>query len=374
MKQLFRKIRKSHYSYQNLIEINIFKSSLLKNIEYFSKLTGLKIAPVLKSNAYGHGLIGTAKAIDHLQLPFFVVDSYYEALILKNENIKNTILIAGFTHIENITKSNLKNIIYTISSVDQVEKLEKLQKRKVLVALKFNTGMNRQGIKVSDAAYVLKKLIKHKNIIIHSIYSHLADPENENFLNSQLEQWRKLYEIVEYQQKPRPLFHLAATSSSYHTNKFKSDILRLGIGLFGLHPILKDQENLTPSLEMFSLLTEVKNVKKGEYIGYNGTYITQEDIKVGIVPAGYYEGIDLRLSNKGFLYYQDKPCQILGRISMNMSVINLSNINAKIGDKIEIISKDMQKLNSFYQIAKNFKIIPYELMVKIPSSIKRNYI
>jgi alanine racemase len=356
------------------VNINIYQNNLLFNYNFYKKLTKLSIAPVLKSNAYGHGLISIAQLFDNFLLPFFVVDNYFEALILKNAKIKNKILITGYTDVKNILQNKLKNTIYSVGNIDQLNYLINHCHTKTYIDIKVDTGMNRQGLILSDYFKVLARIKENKYIILHGVFSHLADIKNNLLLQKQIKNWNliqkytnKLYSNV--------LFHLGSTSSAGIVNSFKSDVLRLGLGLYGYDTNVTNSLDIKPALEMISILTNIKVVSNGDLVGYNSTFKANQRMVLGIVPVGYYEGVDLRLSNNGYFYYQQIPCKIIGRVSMNITTFDITKVNKpKIGEKIEIISKNANKKNSIMNICKQINTIPYEILVKIPINLKRNFI
>jgi len=372
MRAILKLYRKHKYNYKNLVKINIYKNNLLFNYSYFKKLTKLLIAPVLKSNAYGHGLVEIAKIFDKFLLPFFVVDNYSEAFILKNENIKNKILIAGYTDIKNILKNKLKNIIFSVGNIEQLNYLIINCTKKTYIDIKVDTGMNRQGLILNDYFKVLLKLKENKNLILHGVFSHLADINNKALLKKQIKNWN-LIQANTNKFYSNLVYHLGSTSSAGIVNTFKSNVLRLGLGLYGYDPNLINSTDIKPALEMNSTLTNIKKVNKGDFIGYNSTFKASQRMVLGIVPVGYYEGVDLRLSNNGYFYYKQTPCKIIGRVSMNISIFDITKVNKpKISEEIKIISKNKYNKNSVINICKQINTIPYEILVKIPLNLKRN--
>ena len=372
MRSILKLYRKYNYNYQNLVNINIYKDNLIFNYNYFKKLTKLLIAPVLKSNAYGHGLISTAKIFDKFLLPFFVVDNYSEALILKKAKIRNKVLIAGYTDIKNILQNKFTNTIYSVGNIEQLNYLIRNCTTKTYIDIKVDTGMNRQGLVLKDYFQVLRKIKQNKKLILHGVFSHLADINNKLLLKKQIESWN-LIQVYTNKLYSNIVYHLGSTSSASRVDSFKSDVLRLGLGLYGYDINLTNYKSIKPALEMISILTNIRTVNKGEFVGYNSAFKTKKPMILGLIPVGYYEGVSLKLSNTGYFYYQKMPCKIVGRVSMNISTFDISKVNkAKIGEKIEIISKNSNNKNSIMNICKQINTIPYEILVKIPLNLKRN--
>lgn len=176
-----RQIKKYFSSYSPSIRVLIAKENILHNLEVYKRnYSDFEFAPVLKSNAYGHGLIQIAKILDKENLPFFVVDSLYEAKILKHNHIQTRILIIGYTLIENILNNKSTRIVYTISSLEALKILNEKVKRRIQIHLKIDTGMHRQGLLISELEQAIDILKNHKYLSLEGICSHLADADNKD--------------------------------------------------------------------------------------------------------------------------------------------------------------------------------------------------
>lgn len=378
IRNFFRRFRKSLLDYEPLVRIKISRSTLLHNYEVFSNIqSDTKIAPVLKSNAYGHGLISIAKILDIKNTPFFVVDSYYEALILRNENIKTPILVIGYSFLSNIIKNTDKNIIFTLSTPHQVREIADTLKQPQTFHIKCDTGMNRQGIRYEDIDYVVSLIQSNKNISIDGVCSHLADADVENSLHVERQKtiWNTIVPVFRSKFSTICYFHISATAGTQYIKQFDSNVVRLGIGLYGFDPIPERGLNLTPALEMFSVVVGIKTIKRGEFVGYNATFSADKEMKIAIIPVGYFEGIDRRLSNSGVVYIQNIACPILGRVSMNMISVDVSSVlNIKEEDEVCVISRVAQNKNSIASMANICGTIPYEILVGIPERLRREVI
>jgi len=354
-----------------LIEITLSKKALLNNLRAFQKLNNTKeIAPVLKSNAYGHGIIQIADILEEEKLPFYIIDSYFEAKELRNNYIKTPLLIIGYVRIENINTSKLKDIIYTISSIE----LLMLINSETRIHLKIDTGMKRQGVTLAEKELAIGIIKRNKNIILEGICSHLSDADNKeaSFTEEQISIWNNLVKEFREEFPNIKYWHISATVGQVFTN-IDSNINRLGIGLYGL--INMKNMDLKPVLEMKTIITDIKNIKVGDSIGYNRTFIANQKMRIAITPIGYYEGIDRRLSNRGYMKVENRYCPILGRVSMNITVINIDGLSdTKIGDEVIVFSSDKDDRNSIRNIANICNTITYEIVVHIPQHLKRTVI
>ena len=376
LREILTAIRKRKFDYRPLVEVLVYRENLLHNLRVFREASPeLKIAPVLKSNAYGHGLKEVAATVDGERAPFLVVDSYYEALILRNERIESDILIIGFTAPENIYKNKLKNLAFTITGLEQLREIEKNLRAPAGLHLKIDTGMRRQGISPSEINEAITLINRNSNIGLLGICSHLADADNpdESLTLGQIEQWNKIVDVFKANFSGIKYFHLSASAGVKFAGKINANVMRLGLGLYGIDP--NGKLNLKPALEMRAIIGGVKDISAGSGVGYNFTYRAFKRTRIATVPVGYFEGVDRRLSNRGFFKVGNIFCPIVGRVSMNISTIDVSAIpNIRMDDPVIVVSSDSADKNSVENIARACGAIPYEILVHIPQGLRRSVV
>ena len=392
MKDLLTKLSRRRFPYEPLITIEISRSRLIHNLNEFKKMAPKSesfpegaVAPVLKSNAYGHGLMEVAQALKHEDVPFFVVDSYFEAIALRSGGFKSALLIIGYTRPEIIARSRLKNIAFTVTGMETLEHLPQENRRAMRIHLKLDTGMRRQGIMPEQADRAIEIIKANNSIVLEGLCSHLcdADDADESFTESQIHIWNRVA------QKFRDVFHsslkythLAATDGHYFGHDIEANVSRLGIGLYGLseNAVLTSKLDLRPVLEMKTIVTGVKHLKEGETVGYDRTFKATTDMTIATVPVGYFEGVDRRLSNNGIILIGTNrvQCPIVGRVSMNITSVDVSKVaghgdttGIKIGDTAVVISNNAADPNSIVSMAQKCGTISYEVAVKIPGHLKR---
>lgn len=373
MNKIIKKLREIKYPYNPLVRVDIFKENIFHNlIEFSQHCNNAQVAPVLKSNAYGHGLVIIANLLDSRELPFFIVDTFYEALVLRTNSIKTRILIVGYTRPDNIYKKLIKNISYTITSFDQLMEISVNISRKFTFHLKIDTGMHRQGLLVSEFDQAIEIIKNNKYLVMEGLCSHLADASNNYFSLFQINVWNKLVNMVKKELPDTKYFHLAATTGAIYSNKIKANICRIGSGLYGVYPQSDCKFNLKPTLSLRSIITSIKSINPGDKVGYSCTFTAQKPMKIATVPIGYHEGVDLRLSNKGFFKVNNEFCSIIGRVSMNITTIDVSDVKqVKVGDEVIAISELEGDINSVKNITKTIRSIPYEVLVKLPPQLRR---
>ena len=371
---LLRKLRKGRFSYTPLVEVRVSRGALLHNLRAFWSIkSGLAIAPVLKSNAYGHGLIEVANIVDDANVPFLCVDSYFEALVPRNEGIRSPILIIGYTPLDTILKNQLKNIAFAIISSDELYRLAKNARVPVTIHLKIDTGMHRHGVKESGVNEALGLIKANPRIKLQGIYTHLADadtPESAH-ASKQIGVWNEIVQRFRESFANLAYYHCAASAGGHLSNNIDANVLRLGIGLYGMN-VSPSPLQLQPALEMITRITSTRTLKKGEAVGYNATFTAPRDMAIASIPVGYYEGVDRRLSNKGAVMIRNTPCPIVGRVSMNITSVDVSHLpDVKLDEPVVVISRRASDPNSVENIARACETIPYEILVHIPAHLRR---
>lgn len=356
----------------NMIELS--NKALRCNYNYYKKIhPESMVCPVLKSNAYGHGLKKIAQMCDGLGAPYLVVDSYYEVLELKKIGIKTPSLVIGYTHPDNYKNMRFGNVAITVLDKETIEALGKLRK-KITIHLKVDTGMHRQGIPFNELESALELIKKYKKLKLEGLCTHLADADNQKsnvFTRGQVVEFKKALKIAEKHGFDIKWKHISATSGAGKIFAKDFNMIRLGLGLYGDSSV-KDFKKLKPVLTLTSTIIDIKKLKKGDCVSYGCTFTAPKDMKIGIIPAGYYEGVDRRLSNKGTVYYGKTQCKIVGRVCMNLTMIDLSNAKrARKWDKVTVIGNNLLLKNSARHIAEICKTVTYTIWTHIAPTIRR---
>jgi alanine racemase len=337
----------------NRIEIDAER--MLKNFDEVKKKSGTEVWPVLKANAYGGGLEQVAKILRARKYRYAVVDSYYEALRIWRVS-RQKILLIGSLQPSNYSKINWRRAALMVSDISQIWDLVTLGK-KVKIHLKINTGMNRQGIEVEEILEALKVIAGSENIELEGLMSHLADTNDSVWTKDQEEKFAEAIDIVKRTGfKPR-YYHLAASGGIGKIAIKELNAVRVGVDLY------------KGAIRLVSKIVKVRQVAVGERISYSGTYKFKKGSWVGVIPVGYYEGLDRRLSNKGYIKYNGEYYPMVGNICMNMCLVNFGEIKPNLYDEVEVIGQSGQ--NSIEEMAKIVGTIPYEVMVKLNESVRR---
>ncbi len=362
--------------------VELDKGAIKKNVKTFQGIVkkGTAVMSVVKSNAYGHGLIPFTKEVVKNGIKFLGADSFEEALEIRGAGIKTKIMVFGYVSPFYFTEAAQKNISVTISNFQTLEAFAKA-KKKPNIHIKVDTGLGRQGFLKEDMEKVLSILKASKNIPLEGVYSHLAvgeDLAGREYTMKQtaeLNEWEKEINALGF----KPMKHISATSSTMFFPELHFDMVRIGIGMYGLWPSRETKEalghkyTLHPVLSWKAIITEIKKIKKGVSIGYDLTETLSRDSVLGIVPIGYWHGYPRLLSGKGVFNVNGKAVKIVGRVSMDMVVIDLTDVKAKVGDEVAIIGGDYGHYAEADMMAQDSDTINYEITTRINPIIKRFY-
>ena len=317
--------------------IEIDTQAIKANSAAFRNLIGpkVKMMAVVKSNAYGHGLVDFSKRAVEYGADWLGVDSITEGLRLRREGITIPILVLGYTLPEMIEQAVEGGISITVSHLSHLDAIEKLNlPKKVNIHVKVDTGMYRQGFIETGRDEVLKKLSELKDRVeVQGLFTHFSSAKNPAFPNytqgqiKKFEEWRKAFLDAGY----TPIIHAAATSGTILFPEAHYDMVRIGIGMYGLWPsaetkaFAEDRLPLKPVLSWKTVIGETKQLPKGSKISYDGTETLARDSVVAVCPIGYWHGFSRKLSSIGRVLVNGKRAKVLGRVAMDMIVIDLTD-------------------------------------------------
>lgn len=366
----------------------ISKSSLKNNYHIFRKLIDEKclLMAVTKSNAYGHELVDYVKTMSEFGVDWLGVDSITEALTLRKKGIKKPILVLGYTLPINFKAAINNDISLTISGWENLDNLQKLSAsaKKLNIHLKIDTGMHRQGFQLDEVPRVAQALKRLTSIInIEGVYTHFAsakDPESPQDTKAQIKKFNQAIKILE-KAGLKPLRHAAASGGTILYPQAHYDLVRVGAGLYGFWPSKEAKKkyskllHLEPGLSWKTIVCEIKTIPKGERVGYDFTQTLARKTVIGVCPVGYWHGLPRSLSSSGSVLVNGKRAKILGRVSMDMITIDLTDIiNVAVGAEVTIIGKDKNEEITAEEIADLCGTTNYEILTRINPLIKRIYV
>lgn len=372
--------------------IEISKENLIHNIKQFRSLLkgDTKIAAVIKANAYGHGDKEVVQILNSY-VDYFQVDDIDEFERIKKVAQK-PILILGYLNEDGIKIAVKSKAIITSFDLIHLLKINYLArglKTKAKVHIAVDSYLGREGILPSQVGIFILEIKKLKNIELDGIYSHFANIEdtmNRTHAEKQIEMYHKCVDIFRSNGFPKIKTHISATSGILvYENCLRRQggnnlhsIVRLGIGLYGMWPsehleyLNKNKITLKPILRWITHVAQVKTLPANHPIGYGLTYITKKITKVAVIPQGYSDGLTRSLSNNGEVLINGKKAKILGRVAMNMTVVDASNIKDILSeDEVVILGKQGKNEITAEQIAKESGTINYEVTTRISALLPR---
>ncbi len=363
----------------------IYLDNIAYNVKQLKKISNSKhFMAVVKADGYGHGAVQVAKTAlangaDHLGVA--LID---EAIELRNSGIKAPILVLGYTSPKDGESLVEYDIAQTVYSFEQAKGFSiKAQKSKnvIKIHLKIDTGMNRLGFQINDEELTnIKRLFNLKGIKVIGAYTHFADADdrNSNFTNLQYDSFINFVDKIEKECKIKLLKHCANSAAIIDYPFTHLDMVRAGIGIYGLYPnlIMQDKVSLKPAMGLKTKVAHLKKISAGQTISYGRTYSTNDERNIATLPVGYADGYNRLLSNKGKVIIKDGYAPIVGRVCMDQLMVDVTNIeNVRVDDEVILFGNNQNgKEISVDVIAELLGTINYEIVCMIGKRVPRVYV
>ncbi len=359
-------------AYRTWIEVS--RSALLWNFGQFQRFFDNQalIAPVVKANAYGHGAPWVIKTLKPRQIWGFCVAYGQEALALKPLLNKHRLLVLSAwqpAELPRLIAYGAHLVIWNKASARLVADAARRLGRRANVHLKIDTGTSRIGLRPTQVAISMKYLQTQPWLRMTGLFSHYADSENAS-LRFARQQRQRFIQIS----KPYavPFRHLACTAASLRLPLDQTDFVRLGIGLYGLWPspatAAANRVILKPVLAWKTRVLQIKRVRAGTTVGYDRTYRVSRNTRLAILPIGYADGYDRRASNASWVVINHQPCPVRGRVSMNLTVVDVGPTAAvRPGTVATLIGRGV----SATELAESWQTINYEVVSRLHPAIPR---
>ena len=363
---------------------NIYISSLaiLSNFDLFLKLSpGGFVIPVLKSNAYGHGLEQVATILKERNFPYIAVDGYFESLRI-HEISKQPVLVMGAIKSVNYVNINPRNNAFVVHDLATLKAMGDTRKS-FKIHIELETGMSRHGVRINELKDFLNLIKKYSNLLVEGVMTHLADadnPKSDKFVEQQTKKFDIGVEMIINAGFKLQYIHIAQSAGSTKTKSNYANTIRIGLGLYGITPLDKSDSNaakldrLRPALTLTSTISKLLEINRSESVGYGRTFIAKQKCQIGVLPLGYYEGLPRTLSNIGKVKLKNQYLPIVGRVCMNHTMIDITGTKAKINDEVTIISSDPKDDLCINQLCQNNKLFNYGLLVSLNQTIRRTII
>ncbi|WP_047548941.1 alanine racemase [Psychroserpens sp. Hel_I_66] len=359
---------------ETILEIDL--KALKHNFEYIkSKLkSDTKILAVVKAFAYGSDANTIAVFLQDLEVDYFAVAYVSEGVALRNAGVIVPILVLHpqAVNFKMLIENCLEPSLYSAKILNEFIAIASEEKQKNYpVHIKFNTGLNRLGFRESDIDAIVSITSRSSSIRVKSIFSHLAESENLDdtaFTKNQIDSFKNISKRFTKAIGYQPMLHLANTSGILNYTDAHLDMVRTGIGLYGFGNSEKENKNLLPMATLKSVVSQIHTIEKGESVGYNRAYKSDNLKKTATIPIGHADGIGRQYGNqKGFVTINNKPAPIIGNVCMDMIMVNVTDIDCKEGDEVVIFGKETDA-SAF---AKSANTISYEIITAISQRVKR---
>lgn len=350
--------------------------AIAHNYRHAKSKTASQVICVIKADAYGHGAVKVARRLEEEGCSFFAVSSIEEALELRENGITSSILVLGYILPSRICEAVENNISFACASYDFAKEVCGLEfsGKKARIHIKLNSGMNRTGFGIcggfgEDFRQSLELISKNENIIVEGVFSHFAVAEcDEEFSSLQADRVLEAVKLVkEYGIRPE-IIHVCNSAGTENYPEMHFDAIRLGIHLYGYE---SNDKGFLPAMDFFTRIVDIHTLHEGDGVSYGLDYVAEKDTTIAVVGAGYADGVLRCLSGgKGCMLVGGVRCPIIGRVCMDMTMIDISGVpDAKVGDVVTIWGKDLPCSEQ----AKNAGTISYELLCDIFPRVKRIY-
>jgi alanine racemase len=337
------------------------------------------IIAVVKANAYGHGAPQVARALEDAGAAMLACADIEEAIVLRQAGVRVPILIFGALSVSDLDGIFEHDLTPTISTPSAARALQMAAARHRVTLhchLKIDTGMNRLGFRHDNIAGTLPEVAASANLAIDAVYTHFAtadDPEHPLFAEQRARFERVLERLprLGIQTKIR---HAANSAALLRDQRTWYDYVRPGLLLYGVvPPPLAATIPLRPALSLHSRIVAVKGLRPGEGSGYGIKTTFDHAVTLAVVPAGYADGLDLRLAGHGFMLVRGRRRPIVGSVCMDMSMIDVTGTDVAPGDEVVIIGEQGDASLGVRETAAAVGTIPYELLCRVGSRIQRVY-
>ena len=361
-------------THETVLEINL--NAISHNLNFYkSKLKPTtKMMVMVKAFGYGNGGFEIAKLLEHHNADYLGVAFADEGIALKNSGIKMPIMVLNpeTTSFSAIIQHQLEPEIYSLKGLNSFLQLAKQKKLSDFpIHIKLDTGMHRLGFEEETIADLISVLKDNKYVKVKSILSHMATSdamEHSNFALSQIDLFEKLSSKIISELQINPIRHILNTSGISNFSQAQYDMVRLGIGLYGVSNDANEQRFLENVGTLKSIISQIRTIEKGESVGYGRRFVAQKTSIIATIPIGYADGISRHWGNGlGFVTINNQKATIIGSICMDMLMVDITELKCQEGDEVVLFGTNPTV--SF--IAEKLETIPYEILTSISQRVKR---
>lgn len=361
--------------HDTVLEVNL--NAMVHNLNYYrSRIpSGTKIMAMVKASGYGTGTHEIAHILNFHHVNYLAVAYTDEAIELRNHGIQLPMMVmnAEATAYDVLVEKKLEPVIYNFENLFLLIDHQKNGGNIPPIHIEIDTGMHRLGFDANKIDELIEVLKKEPQLDIRSIFSHLAasdEPEMDAFTQQQIETFKNITHQIEQAIGKTCMKHIANSAGASRFPQASFDMIRLGVGLYGVGASEAEQAKLQPVISLFSTIAQISTIKKGESVGYGRSYIAEKEMTIATVPIGYADGYRRSLGNgKGKMFVNGQPAQVVGRVCMDMTMIDITGLQVELGEKVEIIGEN----HPIEVFARSMDTIAYEVLTSISQRVRRIY-
>ena len=374
----------------NQVWVEVSESAYAANLRFFRRLIGpeVELSAVVKSNAYGHGFETVAALAARHGADSFCVHSLDEALRLRRAGFSQDVLIMGpvpLARLGEVVAAGFRVVLFTRDSARRLAELT-AEGGRVRVHLKLETGTYRQGIDEDELPAFADFLARHPRLVVDGAYTHFANVEDttdHEYAERQLERFNDAIERLRAVGVDPAIRHAACSAATLVVPRSHFEMVRIGISQYGLwssketylsyrldHP--GAEAVLRPVLAWKTRVTQLKQVAAGSYVGYGCTYQTTRATRIGVLPVGYADGYDRRLSNQAHVLVRGRRAPVRGRVCMNLTMVDVTDVpGVELGDEVTLLGRQGDQEVSADHLASLAGTINYEIVTRINWQLPR---
>ena len=359
------------------------------NIEQFrQRLDGASLGAVVKSNAYGHGILEVAGQAREADVQWLCVNSLEEAETLRGAGHVARILVLGHVPLDRldaVVELDLRPVVINLETLERLAVLTRGREKRVAVHLKVETGTHRQGISPEEVPAFVSSIRSSPGLVLEGLTTHFAnieDTTDHRYAETQIERFTEIVDAVRSTGEEIPVRHAACSAAALLFTRTHFDLARVGISLYGLWPSRetyvscldrgKPTLELRPALTWKTRVAQVKNVAEESFIGYGCSYRTTRASRIAVLPVGYHEGYDRGLSGVAHVLIRGRRAPVRGRVCMNMCMVDVTDIpEVGLEDEVVLLGAQGEERISAEQVAAWCGTIAYEIVSRIHPSLPR---
>ena len=370
MEKIARELKKINH--QTYLEIDL--KSIRHNINFTKSLLNdsTKLLCMIKAHSYGSDAKAMGVFLEGMGVDYFGVAYPDEGILLRESGVKTPILVMNCEEstFSSIIEYNLEPAIFSVTQLDKfITELIYRSIENYPIHVKIETGMNRLGFAKKDIPVLIDLVKGQPEIYIKSVYSHLAEADivNSAYTEQQINLFDAISTEIQSNFNNKIIRHLLNSEGIHNYTYAQFDMVRLGIGMYGV----LGKDTLRSAIKWYSTISQVKTITAGNSVGYGRTFITEKDMKIGVIPLGYADGYRRALGQGvGGVFIGEHYCPTVGNVCMDMIMVDVGNLDVKPGDPVEIIGNNISMLD----MAKKLATIPYEIMTSFSARMHRVFV